>query len=272
MARIRRDAAERERELRRALERAHSELKVKVRDRTSELQRAEEDLRALSARLLQTQDEERRHIARELHDSAGQTLALLGMHLALIARKAENTLPEVSRETKNAAELLQQLKKEIRTTSYLLHPPLLDEIGLSSAVDWYIEGLKERSGLDIRFLIANDFGRVPRNTELVIFRLIQESLTNIHRHSGATKASICVARSNGLVSVEVTDNGKGMPREKLLEVQSGGHGVGLRGMRERVRQFRGEMRIESDSSGTRILVTLPLPKAEEQRTHLHRGE
>lgn len=272
MARIRREAAERERELRRGLERTHTELEVKVRDRTSELQRAEEDLRALSTRLLQTQDEERRHIARELHDSAGQTLAVLGMQLALIARKAENTLPEVSRETKNAAELLQQLKKEIRTTSYLLHPPLLDEIGLSSAVDWYIEGLKERSGLDIQLFIPDDFGRVPRNTELVIFRLVQESLTNIHRHSGATKACIRVRRSNTSVSVEVTDNGKGIPPEKLLEVQSGGHGVGLRGMRERVRQFRGEMRIESDSSGTRILVTLPLPKAEEEHTHLSRGE
>jgi signal transduction histidine kinase/DNA-binding response OmpR family regulator len=174
MARIRRDAAERERELRQALERAHSDLEVKVQERTSELQRAEQDLRALSGQMLQTQDEERRHIARELHDSAGQILAVLGMQLARIARKSEKTLPEVSKETKNAAELVQQLQKEIRTTSYLLHPPLLDETGLSCAVAWYMEDLKERSGLDIQLVIPDDFGRVPRNMELVIFRLVQE--------------------------------------------------------------------------------------------------
>ena len=245
-------------------------LDAEVRERTRELEsrnadvlRQSEQLRELSYRVMKTQDEERRHIARELHDSAGQTLAVLGMHLAQIARKAGKTSPEIVKDTRNAEEILRQLQKEIRTTSYLLHPPLLDETGLSSAVAWYIDGLKERSGLDIHLSIPEDFGRAPRDMELVIFRLVQECLTNIHRHSGASSACISIARGRGAISVEVADNGAGMPAEKLLEVRSGGYGVGLRGMRERVRQFHGEMSIESDSSGTKILVTLPLPKEEE---------
>jgi signal transduction histidine kinase len=246
-----------------------------VRDRTRELEgrnadvlRQAEQLRDLSHRLMQAQDDERRHIARELHDTAGQTLAVLGMHLAQIVQRAGKKSPEVLREAQNAGDVLQQLQKEIRTTSYLLHPPLLDEIGLSSAVAWYIEGLKERSGLDIQLSIPKDFGRVPRKMELVIFRIVQECLTNIHRHSGATNASIRIDHLDGAISVQVADNGTGMQKERLTEVQSGSHGVGLRGMRERIRQFRGDMRIESDSAGTKIQVTLPFPK-EEKRSHLN---
>jgi PAS domain S-box-containing protein len=248
-------------------------LDVEVRERTRELEgrnadvlRQSEQLRDLSHRLMRAQDEERRHIARELHDSAGQTLAVLGMHLAQIALESAEAAPQVMKETESAAALLQQLQKEIRTTSYLLHPPLLDEMGLSSALAWYTDGLKERSGLDIELNISEDFGRVPRDMELVIFRLVQECLTNIHRHSGATGASLCIERSSGFISVEVVDNGRGMSAEKLLQVQSGGYGVGLRGMRERVRQFHGEMRIESESSGTRIVVAIPLPKADAEES------
>jgi signal transduction histidine kinase/DNA-binding response OmpR family regulator len=246
-------------------------LDVEVRERTKQLEsrnsdviRQSEQLRDLSYRLMQTQDEERRHIARELHDSAGQTLAALGMHLAQIARGSAETSPHAAKEIESAQELLQQLQKEIRTTSYLLHPPLLDEMGLSSALAWYIEGLQERSGLQIDLSIPENFGRIPRDLELVIFRLVQECLTNIHRHSGATRAAIRVERLNTLISVQITDNGHGMPPEKLSEIQSGGYGVGLRGMRERVRQFHGEMRIESETSGTRILVVIPFSKAGER--------
>jgi len=235
-----------------------------VRERTKELERRNADvlrqselLRNLSYRLMQTQDEERRHIARELHDSAGQTMAVLGMHLAQIAKDSGSS-PQMAKEIESAQELLGQLQKEIRTTSYLLHPPLLDEMGLSSALAWYIEGLQERSGLHIDLSIPEDFGRVPRDLELVIFRLVQECLTNIHRHSGATGASIEVERLSHRISIEIADNGHGMSREKLEEIQSGGYGVGLRGMRERIRQFQGEMRIESETSGTRILVNIPV--------------
>jgi signal transduction histidine kinase len=263
----RREAEENYRKLAESLDGEVHDRTRELESRNAEVLRQAELLSDLSYRLMKTQDEERRHIARELHDSAGQTLAVLGMQLAQIAQKAGDTSPEVLKETQNAEDLYQQLQKEIRTTSYLLHPPLLYETGLYSAVAWYMEGLKERSGLDIQLNIPEDFGRVPRDMELVIFRIVQECLTNIHRHSGATSTCICIQRSNGSVSVEVADNGSGMPREKLTEIQSGGYGVGLRGMRERVRQFHGEMRIESDSSGTKILVTLPLPK-EEEGTHL----
>lgn len=256
----RREAEEKYRKLAESLD-------AEVRARTTELERRNADvlrqseqLRELSYRLMKAQDEERRHIARELHDSAGQTLAVLSMQLAQIAQESEATSPKLLKATLEANDLLELLQKEIRTTSYLLHPPLLDETGLSSALAWYIEGLKDRTGIDIQLNVPDDFGRLPRDMELVVFRLVQECLTNIHRHAGATSAYIRVGRSNSAISVEVTDNGRGMPREKLFEVRSGGHGVGLRGIRERIRQFHGEMRIESENSGTRILVTIPLPK------------
>jgi signal transduction histidine kinase len=244
-------------------------LDAEVRERTRELEDRNADvlhhaelLRDLSFRLMQAQDEERRHIARELHDSAGQTLVVLSMHLAQIAQESENNSPEISRKTHDAREILRQLETEIRTTSYLLHPPLLDETGLFSALDWYIEGLKHRSGLDIQLNMSEDFGRVPRDLELVIFRLVQECLTNIHRHSGATSASIRILRTAEHISVRILDNGRGMSREKLSEIQSGGHGVGLRGIRERLRQFQGELQIESENPGTSIVVTIPFPNAE----------
>ena len=263
----RREAEEKYRKLAESLD-------AEVRERTQELERRNADvlrqseqLRDLSYRLMKTQDEERRHIARELHDSAGQTLSVLGMHLAQIAEEAGETSPALLKKTEGAQGLLQQLQKDIRTTSYLLHPPLLDEMGLSSALAWYIEGLQERSGLPIHLSIPENFGRVPRDLELVIFRLVQECLTNIHRHSGASSASIRVERLSHLISVQITDNGHGMPPEKLAEIQSGGFGVGLRGMRERVRQFHGEMRIESEKSGTTIVVAIPISKTEaDQRT------
>jgi signal transduction histidine kinase len=210
--------------------------------------------------LLRAQDEERRHIARELHDSAGQTLTVLGMNLAQFVQKTGRTAPEVAGEAETIQEMVQQLHRDIRTTSYLLHPPLLDESGLYSALSWYTQGLVERSGLQVRLDMSEDFGRLPGDMELVVFRLVQECLTNIHRHSGSKLASIRVVRQSDQVAVEVRDQGAGMSPERLAQVQSGGSGVGIRGMRERLRQFKGEMKIESDCSGTGILVTIPVPK------------
>jgi len=242
-------------------------LDAEVRARTRELQernneilRQSEQVRELSWRLLRAQDEERRHIARELHDSAGQTLTVLGMNLAQFVQKTGRTAPEVAGEAETIQEMVQQLHRDIRTTSYLLHPPLLDESGLYSALSWYTQGLVERSALQIRLDISEDFGRLPSDMELVVFRLIQECLTNIHRHSGSKMASIRIARDAGQVTVEVCDQGTGMPPERLAQVQTGASGVGIRGMRERLRQFKGEMKIHSDSSGTRISVTIPVPK------------
>ena len=160
--------------------------------------------------LMKLQDEERRHIARELHDSAGQTLTVLGMSLAQLAQRSGHRAPEIATDVERLQETVQQLHREIRTTSYLLHPPLLDENGLYSAVNWYMDGLRERSDLDIRLEIPEDFGRLPRDMELVIFRLVQESLTNIHRHSGSKTASIRIARESSQIRLDIRDEGKGI--------------------------------------------------------------
>jgi PAS domain S-box-containing protein len=211
-------------------------------------------------RLMKAQDEERRRIARELHDSAGQTLAVLGMSLAQLVRRAEGTAPELAKEGTAIEAMVQQLHREIRTTSYLLHPPLLDESGLASALTLYVEGLAERSHVAITLDVADNVGRLPSDMELAIFRLVQECLTNIYRHSGSKTALIRVARQGESIRAEVRDHGKGISPERLLEIQSHGAGVGIRGIRERIRQFHGEMKIESNGSGTSVIVSIPLPK------------
>ena len=223
--------------------------------------KAIEQLRELSWQLMRTQDEERRHIARELHDSAGQTLTVLGMSLGQLVQKTGRKAPELALDAESIQETVQQLHREIRTASYLLHPPLLDESGfLSSALSWYVEGLNQRSGLAIGLSISEDFGRLPEDMELVVFRLVQECLTNIHRHSAGTTGFIRVERRDGAVIVQVQDNGKGMSAEKLADIQSRGSGVGIRGMRERLRQYKGTLNIESGPWGTTISVSIPVER------------
>ena len=229
-----------------------------LEERNADVLRQSEQLQQLSWRLLRTQDDERRHVARELHDSAGQTLTVLGINLALFIQKAGRNAPELAVDAERIQEAVQQLHREIRTTSYLLHPPLLDESGLSSALEWYVQGLVERSGLDIALSIPKDFGRLPGNVELAIFRLVQECLTNIHRHSGSKTARIRLMRDAEQVTVEVSDHGKGMSAAKLGAIQSGGSGVGIRGMRERLRQFGGSLNIKSGPAGTQVQVTIPV--------------
>ena len=228
-----------------------------LEQRNKEVLKQSEQLRDLSHRMMQIQDEERRHIARELHDSAGQTLTALGMNLASVIGYSKDTSPKLASIAEEGQQLVQQLTKEIRTTTYLLHPPLLDEGGLHEALSWYIPGLKERSGIEINWAIPEDFGRLSRELELAIFRIVQECLTNIHRHSGSKVAAIRMKRADGKVFLEVEDGGSGISPEKLIEIQSHRAGVGIRGMRERVLQCAGEMKIESDGCGTKILITLP---------------
>ena len=232
-------------------------LDTQVQFRTQEVERGSSELRTLSRRLMESQDLERRHIARELHDSAGQTLAALAMSLAELTRNANGNVA-LAKSVQNADELVQHLTKEIRTASYLLHPPMLDEAGISSALSWYVQGLGERSDLKVDLKIANNFGRLPSEMELLIFRLVQECLTNIHRHSGSKTAQIEVTREPESVHVTVQDQGAGMTAERLAEIQSHGTGVGIRGMRERVLQFDGRLVIESNASGTRVYASLPL--------------
>lgn len=215
----------------------------------------------VSFQLLKGQDEERRHIARELHDSAGQTLTVLGIDVAQLSQEAARSAPMLAEKIDRIQETIQQLHTEIRTTSYLLHPPMLDESGLYSAVSWYVKGLQERSCLEVRLDISEDFGRLPRDMELLIFRLVQECLTNIHRHSDSKTAAIRIARSSNQITLDIQDQGKGMSPPRLAEVQSGRSGLGIRGMRERLRQFEGTIDIESDSAGTRVVATVPIPRA-----------
>jgi PAS domain S-box-containing protein len=236
-------------------------LDTQVQFRTQELERRNSELRDLSGRLMESQDVERRHIARELHDSAGQTLAALGMQLARIGDDAKKDPAQLAKDIQYAEQLVQHLSQEIRTASYLLHPPLLDESGISSALSWYVQGLAERSNLEIDLQVPDDFGRLSSEMELLIFRLVQESLTNIHRHSGSKTALIRLERDESNVRVKVEDHGKGMSPERLAEIKSKGTGVGIRGMRERVRHFHGDLVVESNGFGTRVCASLPLKTA-----------
>ena len=240
-------------------------LETEVRLRTRELERRNaeildqsEQVRDLSNRLLRSQDDERRRIARELHDSAGQILTALGMSLGNIGQRVGHD-PQLAEAVRDSRELVQQLSKEIRTTSYLLHPPLLDENGLPEAIRWYIQGLEGRSDLKIELCISESFGRLPCEVEMALFRIVQECLTNIHRHSGSKKAIIRIARKAETVSLDIQDEGKGISTEKLVSIQGQSAGVGIAGIRERVRHLRGTVNIQSNPSGTTISVKLPVP-------------
>jgi len=271
---VSRDITERaraEEKLRRSEEKLRAlaeKLETQVRGRTRELEQRSaeivqqsEQLRDLSRRLLQAQDQERRHIARELHDSAGQIVTVLSMNLGQIFQRARENAPLIAKEVDECQALVQQLSQEIRTTSYLLYPPLLDETGLNQALSWYIQGLTQRSGLEIDLSISENFGRLPREMELVVYRLVQECLTNIHRHSGSKNASIRLRREGEHIFLEVQDNGKGILPDKLNQLQMQGAGVGIRGMRERVRQLEGRMDIRSSESGTTISFTFHIPSS-----------
>ena len=213
----------------------------------------------LSGRLLQLQDEERRRVARELHDGAGQLLAALSMNIAAIATERDRLSPNVAHRIDENFSLIDQAVAEIRTISHLLHPPFLDEIGLKSALSEYVEGFAERSKVTVSLDLPTELGRLPRDVELSLFRIVQECLTNIHRHSGSTTASVRLSRTHGEVELEVTDEGRGINRETQEEFFVGkSSGVGLRGMRERVRQLGGTLQIHSNGNGTSIVAILPV--------------
>ncbi len=239
-----------------ALREAHEQLEQRVRERTAELEAAHQALRMLSGRLLQAQDEERRRIARELHDSAGQLVAALNMNLVPIQAEAGKLGEQFTRAVDESLELVDQLSQELRTISHLLHPPMLDEAGLEFALQWFVEGFAQRSKIDVDFESTPDLGRLPREVETTIFRIVQESLTNIHRHSGSRTAAVRLNRDAEQVTVEIEDQGKGMPGGSTVRMRAG---VGIQGMRERVRQLGGLLEIRSSpGAGTTVTVTLPL--------------
>jgi signal transduction histidine kinase len=215
----------------------------------------EESLRRLTVRLLRLQDEERRKFSRELHDSLGQYLVGVKMNLDMLA----STRPTDELLT-GAIHLLNQSIAETRTISHLLHPPLLDEAGFASAAQWYVQGFGQRSGVDVRLEIPDDMGRLPKPIELGLFRVLQESLTNIHRHSKSPEAEIEVKIFPGRVVLNVRDYGKGIPDELLEGFRTKGtkSGVGLAGMQERIRDIGGRLDIESSEAGTLITAVMPL--------------
>jgi len=222
------------------------------------LKQSEETLRRLSSYLMTLQDEERRRIARELHDSTGQKLAAAKLQLDSLV-KSGNVKPH-EKIIIEAAQWIDECFQEVRTLSQLLHPPLLDEAGLISATRWMVDGFSERAKIQVDLQIIGQFGRLPQPVELALFRVVQESLSNIRRHSGATKAQIKLARSDGAVRLEISDNGKGIPPQLLAKSGRGGQvvGVGILGMRERLAQLGGNLDIESGQTGTTVKVSVPL--------------
>jgi signal transduction histidine kinase len=230
--------------------------KVKV---FAELHRKTKQLELLNAQLTVLQDEERRRIARELHDSVGQLLAAISMNSVLLEAESQKLSPDGANRLSENVTMVAEASKQIRTISHLLHPPLLDEAGLASALRCFVEGFSERSKIEAKLDIPKDFTDLSKEMELSIFRVVQECLTNIHRHAGSPTAGIRIVQDKACLRVEIEDAGKGIPLEKESAFVSSAHtGVGLRGMRERLRRLGGTLQIQSNGHGTRITAVLPV--------------
>jgi len=241
----------------------HDELEARVSRRTAELRAAEASLRMLSGRLMQLQDEERRRISRELHDSSGQALAALSMCLSMVEREREKLSERAGRNLSDAAHLVRELSQELRTMSHLLHPPLLDEAGLESALRWFVEGFAQRSGIKVDLELAPELGRLSEEMEIAIFRVVQESLANVHRHSGSKTAQVRVGRDAQKVTLEIRDQGHGLSANGNAEAPGPAvPGVGIQGMRERVRQLGGHFEIQSSEGATVVTAAIPMRAAE----------
>jgi PAS domain S-box-containing protein len=231
-----------------------------------QLQDSEKSLRELSRHLLRSQDEQRRRIGRDLHDSLGQYLSVLKMKLdSLVTRTKGNSTDDAS-DLKQCTQLTEDALKEVRTISYLLYPPMLEEMGLRSAIPWYLDGFMERSGIKTSFEVSPDLTRLPTDLEIALFRVLQESLTNVHRHSGSPTAEVRLLINDGAVVLEVSDFGKGM---KLRKSEGSGQdwigavGVGLRGMSERMRELGGKLDLSSTGEGTTVTAEVPIPETAE---------
>jgi two-component system NarL family sensor kinase len=257
------------------LRKAQGDLERQVQERTEELQntllasreeanvhrRTEEKLRELSLTVLRIQDEERRRVARDLHDTVGQTLTALKITLSAL-ENAVSRGPEVTGFLSELNGLADQALQEIRTTSYLLHPPLLDESGFAAAASWYVDGFNKRSPVQVRLELPEGV-RIPSSVEIVLFRVLQESLTNITKHAASATVDVLLQADPKVISLSVRDYGKGISAEKLAKMNGSGSdvGVGIAGMRERLTELGGRLKIESDSTGTLLRAFIPLPNA-----------
>ena len=246
------------------LRRAHDELEIRVHERTADLERAntalqeeiterklaEEEVRKLSARVMRVQDEERRHLARELHDGATQNLVAITLNLATARDAARDDAAHGRLD--ESLHLAEQCANELRTISYLLHPPLLEELGLARTLRGYVDGFSNRSGIQVTLQAPSDLGRLGNELELTLFLMVQEALANVHRHSQSRTAAISLALEGGGIALEIADQGRGMQQQAISA------GVGIAGMRERVRLLKGRFEIVSNSNGTTIRAFLPL--------------
>jgi PAS domain S-box-containing protein len=242
----------------------HREIREKE-EAQQRLGKSEESLRELSIRLLRTQDEERRRIGREMHDSLGQYLSGLKIKLEVLGVKYRSLDSEIGQELSNCSSILDECVKEVRTISYLLYPPMLEEMGLKSAISWYLDGFTQRSGIEVRFNEPNRFNRLPGDTELALFRVLQEALTNVHKHSESSIVDVYLRQKNGTTTLEVRDYGRGLPKEAPNQ-----SGVGLRGMSERISQLRGTLVIATSEPGT--LVRAAVPTQQEDRVEVNSAD
>ncbi|MGO8985208.1 MAG: ATP-binding protein [Terriglobales bacterium] len=225
---------------------------------------AEKAARRLSSRILNIQDDERRRMARELHDSLGQYLVALKMSLDLLEREVTlGSSQNPSVVLKSCSELLERAISETRTISHLLHPPLLDEVGLLSAMNWFVEGFSKRSGILANMDVPSQYSRLPQETEITLFRVLQEALTNVHRHSGSSQVDIMLRVTGADVWLKVEDYGQGIPDDRLKQIQEENAqiGVGLAGMKERVHQLEGSLEITSSLTGTSVSVRIPISES-----------
>jgi signal transduction histidine kinase len=256
-----------------ALRKAQGDLERQVQERTRELentlsafreevsvhQKTEQKLRELSLSVLRIQDEERRRVARDLHDTVGQTLTALKITLSSL-ENAVVRYPQTADLFIDLNGLADQALREIRTTSYLLHPPLLDESGFAAAAAWYVDGFNKRSPIQVRLQLPEGV-RLPGSVEIVLFRVLQESLTNITKHAGSATVDVLLQVEENIISLSVRDYGKGISGERLAKMNGSGSdvGVGIAGMRERLKELGGRLEIESDSTGTLVRAFVPFP-------------
>jgi PAS domain S-box-containing protein len=236
---------------------ARTHLERRISDRTTELKRADENLRALNQELMLAQDEERRRLALELHDGVGQSVAALQWKLVSAQENVYGPGEATAGYIAACLGLAEDISKEIRTISHLLHPPLLDEAGLSRALHLYIEGMRERSGLTVSLEIDPDLGRFPQDLEMTVFRVVQEALTNIHRHARTSEAFVRIYPELTSLRVEIEDRGQGIANFTSLDKQK--MGIGLTGMQERVRNLLGKFEVRSGKKGTIVKATFPMP-------------
>jgi PAS domain S-box-containing protein len=239
---------------------AQAALRKEVLERTEaqrKLAASEESLRQLSADLLRSQDEERRRIGRDLHDSLGQSLSMLKLKLDTLKGLIDtDNLQAAIEDLAECIRLSSDCIAEVRTISYLLYPPLLEEMGLATAIPWYVDGFAKRSAICTSFETVPDFGRLPQAAELALFRVLQESLTNVHRHSGSASAEVRLWVQDGTARLQVKDYGHGFSTETANHT-----GVGLRSMRERMQQMGGQLQVASSPQGTLVTAVLPLKQS-----------